>query len=252
MKTFLLSIPKRLMQKDRRLDVQATLCYKSWTVFKDEGVKQLLIFQPNGSLLITTNGIVANSTWNYIAVNNSIIITTENKSVMFHPAFIDDVVFALQQDGDGSCLFMIDEYNGQSFLPKSLKELEAYFYNKEQRLIDAQREYDEEMSQRELEKEKEAERLKHIREVIEKENADEIKGIYAKAKMKRHNVIIGSISVIVAILVTIIGGLTEQPFLIVISFFLIVLGIFLIISGDVNPNQEVSRYIEDKVKERLS
>lgn len=139
MKTFLLSIPQRLRLKSQELDVQAALCDKSWTVFNDEGVKQLFIFLPDGTLLITTNGIVYNSTWKYISANQSIVITSDEKSVMFHPAFLDDVVFALQQDGESSCLFMIDERNRMSFLPRSLAELNAYFIQKD-RYLDSREE----------------------------------------------------------------------------------------------------------------
>ena len=66
MKTFLLNIPQRLKQIDQDLDVSAELCNKPWTVFNDEGIKQLFIFQPDGTLFITTNGLVSNSSWKYI------------------------------------------------------------------------------------------------------------------------------------------------------------------------------------------
>ena len=84
MKTFLLNIPQRLRIESQKLDAQAVLCDKAWTVFNDEGVKQLFIFQPDGSLLITINGEVYNSTWKYLPVNNSVVINSEGKSRMFH------------------------------------------------------------------------------------------------------------------------------------------------------------------------
>lgn len=159
MKTFLLSIPKRLKLKDQEIDAQAALCDKPWTVFNDEGVKQLFIFQPDGTLLITTNGIVSNSTWKYISANRSIIITSENKSVMFHPAFLDDVVFALQQDGEGSSLFMIDENNTLSFSPRTLTELGVYFRDKEQQLIVAEQQKSEKERLEKEQKEAEGKQL---------------------------------------------------------------------------------------------
>lgn len=52
---------------------------------------------------------------------------------MLHPSFKDDVTFALQLDGTERFVFMIEESQSNSFHPKSLKELTAYFENKERR-----------------------------------------------------------------------------------------------------------------------
>ena len=169
MKTFLLNIPQRLKLTSQGLDVQAALCDKAWTVFNDEGVKQLFIFQPDGSLFITTNGIVSNSTWKYIPANSSIIITSEKKSIMFHPAFLDDIVFALQQDGDSSCLLMIDENNVESFSPETLSDLKAYFKEKERLAIEQERRKEEEARKRleETNKRYEEDHLVHL-DVLDK------------------------------------------------------------------------------------
>lgn len=139
MKTFLLNIPKRLKLKSDEFDAKAILCDKAWTVFNDEGVKQLFIFQPDGSLFITIDGVVSNSMWKYIPVNNSVIITSGDKSVMFHPAFRDDVVLALERDGGNDCLLMIDEISQKTFIPKTLSELNHYFNHKEQLLLEQER-----------------------------------------------------------------------------------------------------------------
>lgn len=139
MKTFLLNIPQRLKLKSQELDVQTVLCNKAWSVFNDEGGKQLFIFQPDGTLYITTNGSVSNGTWKYIPANQSIIISSEGKSVMFHPTFLDDVIFALEMDGNSTCLFMIDENNQQSFSPQTLTELGLYFNAKEKYLVEKEK-----------------------------------------------------------------------------------------------------------------
>lgn len=136
MKAYLYSIPKLIKNVSQSLDAQSILCDKSWVLFNDAGVKQLFIFQKDGTLLVVTNGVVTESSWKYLPVNNSIIIKTGEESMMFHPAFIDDAVFALQQDGDQSCLFMIDEKNKFSFLPQSFTELEQYFFPKEKTAIE--------------------------------------------------------------------------------------------------------------------
>ena len=166
MKTFLLNIPKRLRIESQKLDAQVFLCDRAWTVFNDDGIKQLFIFQSEGSLLITINGDVYNATWKYLPVNNSVVITSEGKSTMYHLAFMDNIVFALEQDGGAECLFMIDEVNQKVFSPKTLSELNNYLNRKEQLLLEQER------HQREVEEKRqrqiEQQRLKEL-ERIEKE-----------------------------------------------------------------------------------
>lgn len=128
MKTYILSIPERLKMKSAELDAKAVLCGKSWTLFNDEGQKQVFIFQADGSLLVALNGNVTKSHWSIIPENGSIIISeNDSNGTMFHPIFLDKVVFALQQDGTNSSLFMIDESVSDSFRPKTLTELSFYF-----------------------------------------------------------------------------------------------------------------------------
>lgn len=136
MKTYLLDIPNRYNRFSKNLDVKTILCNKSWLIFNDSGDKELYIFQENGSLITSINGSVINATWQYLSANNSLVISFKEKSYMLHPSFKDDVIFALQQDGTERFVFMIEENQSNFFHPKSLKELTAYFENKERRNIE--------------------------------------------------------------------------------------------------------------------
>ena len=136
MKAYLLDIPNKYHRFSKNLDVKAILCNKSWLVFNDSGDKELYIFQENGSLITSVNGSVINATWLYISANNSLVISFKEQSYMLHPSFKDDIIFALQQDGTERFVFMIEERQSNSFHPKSLKELTAYFENKERRNIE--------------------------------------------------------------------------------------------------------------------
>lgn len=274
MKTFLLNIPNRLKLKDQELDAQAALCDKPWTVFNDEGIKQLFIFQPDGTLLITTNGVVSNSSWKYIPANKSIIITTENKSLMFHPAFLDDVIFALQQDGEGSSLFMIDENNKQSFLPNTLTELGAYFSDKERRLVEAEQQRAEaerlriaaikEEQERQLElkrREEEEKRIeeekraqeedeqRQLRDAIAKKYANEIEDIRNRARKRSVLKYIGFLFALLGFFSILWGGVQEMRFLIGIGGALFIFALPFIVMGDVVSDQEVKLFIERKINE---
>lgn len=274
MKTFLLNIPNRLKLKDQELDAQAALCDKPWTVFNDEGIKQLFIFQPDGTLLITTNGVVSNSSWKYIPANKSIIITTEKKSLMFHPAFLDDVIFALQQDGEGSSLFMIDENNKQSFLPNTLTELGAYFSDKERRLVEAEQQRAEaerlriaaikeeqerqlELKRREEEEKRieeerraqEEEEQRQLRDAIAKKYANEIEDIRNRARKRSVLKYIGFLFALLGFFSILWGGVQEMRFLIGIGGALFIFALPFIVMGDVVSDQEVKLFIERKINE---
>lgn len=137
MKTYLLDILNKYNRFSEKLDVKTILCNKAWLVFNDEGKKELFIFQEDGSLIASVNGNVTYANWQYIPANKSVIISYDKERFMLHPAFIDNIIFALQQDGTERFAFMIEEKQSQCFNPKTLKELNAYFESIMQKEIEA-------------------------------------------------------------------------------------------------------------------
>ena len=138
MKTFLLDSFNRYKRFSEELDVKTILCNKSWLIFNDCGDKELYVFQENGSLIASVNGNVTNAKWQYIPANKSLVVSFREQSFMFHPSFINNVIFALQQDGTERFAFMINEEQSESFYPKSLKELNNYFEGIERKRNEAE------------------------------------------------------------------------------------------------------------------
>ena len=131
MKTYLLETLNRYKRFSESLDAKAVLSNKAWIVFNDEGEKQVYIFQEDGTVLITTNGIGSVKTWKYIPANKSILINGEDNSfVMLRTAFVDENILAFQLDGTDRYAFMIDENNKALFAPKTLEELNIYLVDK--------------------------------------------------------------------------------------------------------------------------
>ena len=131
MKTYLLETLNRYKKFSESLDAKAVLSNKAWVVFNDEGEKQVYIFQEDGTVLITTNGIGSVKTWKYIPANKSILINGEDNSfVMLRTAFVDENILAFQLDGTDRYAFMIDENNKALFAPKTLEELNTYLVDK--------------------------------------------------------------------------------------------------------------------------
>ena len=178
MKTFLYSIPTKIQTFSKKLDVKAVLCGKSWEVFNDEGVKQLFIFNEDGTVLITNNGKVYSAAWKFIAQNSSILLTTSDETIMFRPAFFNKDVFALQQDGTERYLLMIDEDKKPLFQTLSLDVLTAYI---EKEIAAISNEKEEKIRQRQIEQQKEEDEIKKREEEKERE-AEEIKSMFIQNK----------------------------------------------------------------------
>lgn len=138
MKTYLLDVLNRYKRFSETLDVKTILCNKSWLIFNDSGEKEVYIFQEDGSLIISFAGKVTHATWQYLPVNKSLIIDSNEDAYMLHPAFVDENLFVLQQDGTDRFAFMIEEKQSASFSPRSLTELNAYFEEKERKKIQEQ------------------------------------------------------------------------------------------------------------------
>ena len=130
MKTYLFETLNRYKRFSESLDAKAVLSNKAWIVFNDEGEKQVYIFQEDGTVLITTNGIGSVKTWKYIPANKSILYGEDNSFVMLRTAFVDENILAFQLDGTDRYAFMIDENNKALFAPKTLEELNTYLVDK--------------------------------------------------------------------------------------------------------------------------
>lgn len=132
MKTYILDSLNRFKRYSQNLDVKTILCNKEWLVFNDSGEKEVYIFHEDGTVLVTVNGVGKDVYWKYEPANQSIILIDKENKYMVRPAFVDEVVLALNLDGTEQCMFLIQANNAMHFSPKSLLELKQYFIEKQQ------------------------------------------------------------------------------------------------------------------------
>lgn len=170
MKSFVLSIPDRIKRSYNALDVKTDLCKTSWEVFNNEGMKQVFIFKKDGNLIISTKGNVVCSSWEYLSINQSILIKVDGNLSMYCPTFVDDVVLVMKKDGTDEYICMIDEKKSYMFPNRNLDELQDYFAEKERKIIFQEQE----MSRQLAIKEKEPEKISFEKAEEEKETIKEI------------------------------------------------------------------------------
>ena len=203
MKTYLLETLNRYKRFSESLDAKAVLSNKAWIVFNDEGEKQVYIFQEDGTVLITTNGIGSVKTWKYIPANKSILINGEDNSfVMLRTAFVDENILAFQLDGTDRYAFMIDENNKALFAPKTLEELNIYLVDK----------LDKEKQKRIEQQNKENEFAEKAKQKVDREKAEkirrEIEMKYLDSKMKKGMffVVLAAVFYALAAAFSVLGG----------------------------------------------
>lgn len=283
MKTYILNTLNRYKRFSERLDVQTILCNKSWWIFNDSGEKEIYIFQEDGSLIISFNGKVTHATWQYIPANKSLVITATTESYMLHPAFVDENIFALQQDGTDKFAFMIDENQKANFAPKSLRELTCYFEGKEtQRIQEEQKQQQLYIEKQRIAEQKEAEQQRiTYQQKLEQERKQYIESLRTEAerlweenkeqvlkndseyiafqKKRKRNLIILMLSIIAWVLGTIhffttpnepVGNIFEAiipfvtPFLLV---FILIFGFSMIAANSLELKKRKTQYIDNYV-----
>lgn len=179
MKAFLFDSLNRFRKYSEELDTKAEirkcLCDKAWQVFNNSGDKEVYIFQEDGSLIISINGNITRGSWEYLSVNNSIAISASNQAYMVHPAFLDNILFALQVDGTENYAFLIDQKNAKNFAPKSLDDLHRYFRQKEQKRIEEENRIKEEQRLAELKQIEEENRIREELRLAEQKRIEEEK-----------------------------------------------------------------------------
>lgn len=179
MKTYLMSIPDSIKGVSDKLNVKALLCDKSWVIYNDDGIKIVFIFEKNGSIIISQNGVVEKAKWEYVKANKSILIENNGQTLLLHPTFIDDILFIMQQDGTNLHIIMIDEKEIERLMLKTLEAINKYLADiSNQHNID----YIELKREEQIKKQKEEQLL---RRQAYKETKDEIESSTAELERQK-------------------------------------------------------------------
>lgn len=127
MKTYILDIIGRFKKYSQQLDVKTILCSKAWYVLNEDGDTENLIFQEDGSVLVSINGSIKKYTWNFIPQNQSLnIMHSESEGTMLKPAFLDGTVLAFNKIGTKECMFLIDDSLDDGRKIYSLESVKKY------------------------------------------------------------------------------------------------------------------------------
>ena len=140
MKTYLLDSIDRFKRYSQSLDVKTILCSKAWYVLNEDGDTENLVFQEDGTVLVSVNGSLKKYTWQYIPQNQSLnIMHTDTDGTMLKPAFLDGKVFAFQKTGTKECMFLIDDSLDTDKKLLSLNSIKKYLVECEKIAIEEEK-----------------------------------------------------------------------------------------------------------------
>ncbi len=110
MKTFVSDIIPKIQKYSVKLDDLTLLTNQHWVVIDEiNKSKTVYIFRSNNELLISQNGKVQKSKWEYLGHNSLLIDRTDN-SYLFKHGFFDMNILALKVDGTDEYAFLIKEH----------------------------------------------------------------------------------------------------------------------------------------------
>jgi hypothetical protein len=113
MQLYLLDLVKRLSNFSERLDNKTLFVDKIWVLVDEKGNHQTFIFERDGNLIMSINGVVTDGSWRYITEAKSILIKrgVDDKILLNH-AFLDTAVMILKYDGTSNDnLFILADKN---------------------------------------------------------------------------------------------------------------------------------------------
>lgn len=128
MKTYISDIIPRIQKFSQKLDNLTLLMNQHWVVIDDiDKTKNVYIFRQNNELIISQNGKVEKSKWEYLG-HNSLLIERSSESYLLKHGFFDENILALKIDSKEEYVFLVNETNFDKEMNSSLSVFE--FLNK--------------------------------------------------------------------------------------------------------------------------
>lgn len=100
MKEYVKSLLPRLRQLNLKAEAMAKMSNKPWTIVREDGKKEQLIFRQNGEMLMISGGQVIDATWDVIPEVGALMLNIEGKKSLYNSAFVDGSILLLK-DYDG-------------------------------------------------------------------------------------------------------------------------------------------------------
>ena len=245
MKTFTLNIPKGIRNWSYALDAKTILCSRSWIIFNDENVKEVYIFQEDGTLIISHNGKVSKTKWEYIEQNTSLIVEdTESGTYMLKPTYYDNKVLVLQVDGTNEYAIMLNENCIDELMFDSIDKIKQYVEG-QNKTINQTQETPFTINKKFLESFAKTKQRKDL-------NPHEIRVKLIRSKYLRKNINIGiGIAAVVFLVFSVLNNEILPIYTFGIFSFIIILSLVALIFIESHKNKECNTFLKIEKKHPL-
>ena len=129
------SLGHKFHQVKERTLIATKLCGRSWRLITNDDSVTTYVFKSDGTLLITRDGFLSPSTWDYRSENDTlIIIDASGSGLAFHVNFLEDgdlITLVIPNSSDG--MFLTNEKSTTA--PKNFAQVEELFINTRVNLI---------------------------------------------------------------------------------------------------------------------
>lgn len=125
MRTYFLHVYEKVKRKSKHLVDKSLFVDKRWLMF-DEGNENndVFVFQNDGVLIISSNGIVTRGDWQLIG-ERDMLVRTHKFDLYFQLVHLDKDLMVFQLDGNNKFLIIVSEVLSKKKF-KSIREVESY------------------------------------------------------------------------------------------------------------------------------
>lgn len=129
MRTYKYHINDSVRQYSQNNDIVSILCSKQWFVVNNDEAQEVLVFLPNGKLILSINGDTQNLNWQFWNQNKTILInlTTEKGLLFFIDFYYEHIILALRKQGTEEYLFLIDSVSAYAKELTPLSNIQVIF-----------------------------------------------------------------------------------------------------------------------------
>lgn len=111
MKEYLSSLIPKIRNYSLEIDKLSKLYDQPWVLVNELDNFIKLIFQAQGKLIVSKNGVVSDGAWELVSVANAILLDINNEKRLYNHQFIDSGLMILKLDGLSNDYFILANQN---------------------------------------------------------------------------------------------------------------------------------------------
>lgn len=127
LQTYKIQIPEKLKLKEELVRGSKIFSANVWDVFREDSVKQVIVFKDDGESYVSTDGDIVKGYWSFAIKNNTVFLSTKDDLTKFNLIYLDSLLMVLQKVGSDDKIILMKGNTDASAPAKTIDDLNAYF-----------------------------------------------------------------------------------------------------------------------------